>query len=154
MLNALDAPRKYSVIERRRFKTALKGKSRGAERDTPARVLIVEDNADIRTMMKLILEDAGIQVTALGDGQSASELIENWPAPDLVVMDRMLPLVSGDVLIQRIRADSEWSEVPVVVVSAKARGSEVAEVMFDGANDYVTKPFNTKYFVETIGRYL
>lgn len=154
MLASLESPIGYSEIERRRLSSALRSKRKRSDTDQPARVLVVEDTPDVRKLMKLILEGTGVQVTALGDGQSASEMIENWPAPDLVVMDRMLPFMSGDLLLQRIREDETWCDVPVVVVSAKARGEEVTESMTYGATEYVTKPFNTKHFVEVIGRYV
>ncbi len=154
MLGTLESPRGYSAIERRRLESALKRKRNRADSDQPARVLVVEDTPDVRKLMKFILEGSGVQVTTLGDGQSASEMIENWPAPDLVVMDRMLPYMSGDDLLQRIREDETWCDVSVVVVSAKASGDEVSESMAFGANEYVTKPFNSKHFVEVVGRYV
>ncbi len=153
-MGSVESPRGYGAIERRRLQSALRSRRRREDTDQPARVLVVEDTPDIRKLIKCILEGAGVQVTALGDGQSACEMIENWPAPDLVVMDRMLPYMSGDLLLQRIRENETWGEVPVVVVSAKARGEEVSESMASGANEYVTKPFNAKHFVEVIGRYV
>lgn len=153
-MGSVESPRGYGAIERRRLQSALRSKRRRQDGDQPARVLVVEDTPDIRKLIKCILEGTGVQVTALGDGQSASEMIENWPAPDLVVLDRMLPYLSGDLLLQRIREDPAWCDVPVVVVSAKARGEDVSESMAYGANEYVTKPFNSKHFVEIIGRYV
>ena len=154
MLNTLNAPSSYSNIAKRRLAKAGAPAGGKGEHDDPPRVLLVEDTPDVRKLIKFILEDTGMQVTALGDGQSASEMIDNWPAPDLVVMDRMLPFISGDDLIKRIRSDETWAEVPVIVVSAKARGDQVAESLMEGADDYVTKPFNPSHLIEVVGRYI
>lgn len=154
MIDALNSPNSYSRIAKRRLAKAINRSTDGTDGDQPKRVLVVEDTPDIRKLIKFILEDTGMQVTTLGDGLSASEMIANWPAPDLVVMDRMLPYMSGDALIQRIREDATWANVPVVVVSAKARGDEVAECLMEGADDYVTKPFSPSHFIEVVGRYV
>lgn len=153
MLDLLEAPATLSQIDRRRINTVVRKKVR-REGDAPARVLLVEDTADVRKLIKFLLQDAGVQVMALGDGRSAAEMIENWPAPDLVIMDRMLPFLSGDELIQQIRASDVWGRVPIVVVSAKARSDDIAQSMADGADDYVTKPFNPKHFAEVIHQYV
>lgn len=153
MIDLLEAPAMRSQIDKRRVDRSSPRKPR-KDGDTPSRVLVVEDTADIRKLLKLVLESSGVQVMALGDGRSAAELIENWPAPDLVVMDRMLPFLSGDELIRQIRASDVWNKVPIVVVSAKARGDDIAQSMADGADDYVTKPFNPKHFAEVVNQYI
>ncbi|MGH1357766.1 MAG: response regulator [Burkholderiaceae bacterium] len=154
MLGLLDAPKTYSSIERRRLQGAVRKKPKRSNPDRPARALVVEDTVDIRRLMNLILEDAGLEVFSVGDGNSAADLIMQWPAPDLVILDRMLPYMSGEQLIKKIRSDELWSEVPVVVVSAKARGDEISEMMMDGADGYITKPFNAKHFVEVVNRFI
>ncbi|MCP5266773.1 MAG: response regulator transcription factor [Burkholderiaceae bacterium] len=120
----------------------------------PANVLLIEDTPDIRELIRFMLETSGMQVLTAGDGRHAIEMIENWPAPDAVVLDRMLPFVSGDELITRIRDDAIWHEVPIVVVSAKARGDDVAAAMRLGADDYVVKPFNPIRLVEVVQGFL
>jgi len=156
MAETLESPTVIPEIQRRRLAAAARFKSplSRTRRAGTGEVLVVEDTPDIRRLMKIVLENFGMRVTMLGDGQSAADLIEMVPAPDLVIMDRMLPYVSGDQLIDKIRADQQWASVPVVVVSAKARGSDVAESLHSGANDYVTKPFNSKHFMEVVSRYI
>lgn len=154
MLDLLEAPKTYSNIERRRLQGAVRKKPNRINPDQPARALVVEDTVDIRRLMNLILEDAGVEVCSVGDGSSAAELITQWPAPDLVILDRMLPYLSGDELIRKIRNDEMWREVPVVVVSAKVRGDEISEMMMEGADGYITKPFNAKHFVEVVNRFI
>ncbi len=154
MLDLLEAPKTYSSIERRRLQGAVRKKPNRTNPDQPARALVVEDTVDIRRLMNLILEDAGVEVCSVGDGNSAADLIAKWPAPDLVILDRMLPYLSGEELIRKIRSDDMWREVPVVVVSAKARGDEITEMMMEGADGYITKPFNAKHFVEVVNRFI
>ena len=89
-----------------------------------------------------------------GDGRSALELIECWPAPDVILLDRMLPFVDGDELLRRIRAEPSWAHVPIVVVSAKAREEEIAQAMAAGANEYITKPFSPMHVMKVLERYL
>ncbi|MFK7963032.1 MAG: response regulator [Burkholderiaceae bacterium] len=157
MVETLESPNVMPEIQKRRLAAAARYKKAPPVREKrggTGEVLVVEDTPDIRRLMKIVLETFGMQVTMLGDGQSAADMIDMNQAPDLVIMDRMLPYVSGDKLIEKIRADQEWNEVPVVVVSAKARGSDVAESLHSGANDYVTKPFNSKHFMEVVSRYV
>ncbi|MEZ5650441.1 MAG: response regulator [Burkholderiaceae bacterium] len=122
--------------------------------DRPRRVLLIEDTPDIRTLLRFLLQSSGIQVMAVGDGRSALELIECWPAPDVILLDRMLPFVDGDELLRRIRAEPSWAHVPIVVVSAKAREEEIAQAMAAGANEYITKPFSPMHVMKVLERYL
>ena len=128
------------------------GQARTTER--PRRVLLIEDTPDIRTLLRFLLQSSGIQVMAVGDGRSALELIECWPAPDVILLDRMLPFVDGDELLRRIRAEPTWAHVPIVVVSAKAREEEIAQAMAAGANEYITKPFSPMHVMKVLERYL
>jgi len=117
------------------------------------RVLIVEDSADIRNLLRFLLQSIGVQVMAVGDGQSALELIESWPAPDVILMDRMLPYVDGDDLVRAIRKEPTWANVPVVVVSAKAHTEEVAHMMAIGADEYITKPFSAATVLKVVEKH-
>ncbi|MEZ5740350.1 MAG: response regulator [Burkholderiaceae bacterium] len=130
--------------------------SNSVERQTeqPHRALLIEDTPDIRTLLRFPLQNSGIQVMAVGDGRSALELIECWPAPDVILLDRMLPFVDGDELIRRIRSEPTWAHVPIVIVSAKARDEDIAEAMGAGANEYITKPFSPMHVMKVLERHL
>lgn len=134
--------------------SAIHARPRRKEGGPPPRIVVVEDTPDIRKLMRFMLERTGAQVLSVGDGQSAADMIDNWPAPDLIVLDRMLPFVSGDDLIRRIRADETWRHVPIVVVSAKARREDIAQSLSEGADDYLTKPFSPTQFMQTVERYV
>ena len=119
-----------------------------------SRVLIIEDTPDIRNLLRFLLQSTGIQVMAVGDGKSAMELIECWPAPDVILLDRMLPYIDGDQLLRAIRAEPTWSHVPIIVVSAKAQSEEIAEAMAAGATEYITKPFSPVQVMKVMEKYL
>ncbi len=102
-----------------------------------ARVLIVEDDGDVRAMLRLLLEDDGYVVTEAADGETAiaRTLAE---MPDLVLLDLRLPGRHGLEVCRLVR---QRSNVPILVVSAQADSVDVVSALEGGADDYVTKPF-------------
>jgi DNA-binding response OmpR family regulator len=107
---------------------------------TPAHVLVVEDDPTVREVVVRYLERDGLDVTAVGDGESALvEAARRWP--DLVVLDLMLPQLDGFEVCRRLRATA-----PVPVIMLTARGDEDDRVMGLelGADDYVSKPFSPR----------
>jgi len=101
------------------------------------RVLLVEDDASIREIATLGLEQAGFRVTASGDGRDALVRFRHQPF-DLVVLDVMLPSLDGLEVCREIRRDSQ---TPIVMLSARSELSDVVVGLELGADDYVTKPF-------------
>jgi two-component system response regulator RegX3 len=106
---------------------------------------VVEDEPRIREIIALYLDRAGFQVHTTGDGRAALEAFDANP-PDLVVVDLLLPGLTGEALISAIR---EVSDVPIVVASAKRADEDRIDAFHLGADDYVTKPFNP---VELVAR--
>jgi Response regulators consisting of a CheY-like receiver domain and a winged-helix DNA-binding domain len=107
------------------------------------RVLIVEDDREIRGLLKDFLEENKYEVSEAKDGNVASELINNEKY-DIILMDMMLPFKSGDILIQELRElkDTAKSSTPVIVLSAKTMKDTRLEVLRMGADDYIIKPFD------------
>lgn len=107
------------------------------------RVLVVEDDGEIRTLLKNYLQENGFEVVEAKDGRVASQLIEEEHY-DIILMDMMLPYKSGDILIQELRdcKDKENSRTPVIVLSAKTMKDTRLEVLRMGADDYIIKPFD------------
>ncbi|CAM5323396.1 histidine kinase OS=Streptomyces cyaneofuscatus OX=66883 GN=G3I52_03160 PE=4 SV=1 [Streptomyces cyaneofuscatus] len=105
-----------------------------------ARVLIADDNADMREYLSRLLRGAGYQVHAVDDGQQALEAIRAG-APDLVVSDVMMPRLNGLSLVRALRTDSRTASVPVVLLSARAGQEASIEGLRSGADDYLVKPF-------------
>jgi len=108
-----------------------------------ARVLLVEDEADIRELIRYSLAQAGLEVEEAGDGAEALEKLHAF-APDLIVLDLMLPGMPGLEACQRLRSRADTARLPIMVVSAKANPSDRALGLAMGANDYVTKPFSPR----------
>lgn len=102
-----------------------------------AKILVVEDDADINRLLSTLLRQKGYQTTAAFSGSEAKLLLaaEDY---DLVLLDLMLPGIPGDTLLQDIRSRSV---VPVIVISALADTQEKIATLQDGADDYITKPF-------------
>ena len=110
--------------------------------NAPAReAVVVEDDADIAQLLRFIVEREGFSVTLCPDGRAAGERIAAAAAPALVILDVMLPYASGFDLLAAIRKSPSWSKVPVLMLTAKSRESDVVRALDGGANDYVTKPF-------------
>jgi DNA-binding response OmpR family regulator len=108
-----------------------------------ARVLLVEDEVDIRELIRYSLAQAGLDVEEASDGAEALDKLRAF-APDLVVLDLMLPGMPGLEVCQRLRSRAETARLPIMVVSAKSNASDKALGLAMGADDYVTKPFSPR----------
>ena len=107
------------------------------------KVLIVEDDREIRSLLKNFLLENEFEVAEAKDGNAASTLIAEEEY-SIILMDMMLPYKSGDVLIKELRSlkDSARSKTPVIVLSAKTMKDTRLEVLRMGADDYIIKPFD------------
>lgn len=120
------------------------------------KVLIVDDELYVRTLLEQALEElenAGVELILAGDGAEAWDVVRS-ERPDLVVLDVMIPTVSGFEVCQRIKGDAELANIHVMLLTSKSqemdrlRGAEV------GANEYVTKPFDPDALSERIAAVL
>ncbi|MDQ0486154.1 SpoIIE family protein phosphatase [Streptomyces sp. SID8376] len=105
-----------------------------------ARVLVADDNADMREYLTRILTAGGYEVTAVTDGVEALDAARRR-TPDLVVSDVMMPRLDGLELVSRLRGDSRTASVPVLLLSARAGQEASIEGLRAGADDYLVKPF-------------
>jgi DNA-binding response OmpR family regulator len=117
------------------------------------KVLIADDEPNIVTALEFLLGRAGYEVRCAANGDEALALIESF-APDLVLIDIMMPGKSGYEVCQRIRERPEWRHVKIVMVSAKGRDAEISKGMSLGADLYVTKPFSTQELIAAVDRLL
>ncbi len=106
----------------------------------PARVLVADDNADMRQYLTNLLRTAGYDVTGVADGQLALEAIRS-DLPDLVISDVMMPRLDGLQLLAALRKDSRTAALPVLLLSARAGQEASIEGLSAGADDYLVKPF-------------
>lgn len=106
------------------------------------RVLVVEDEGEIRQLVVLHLKREGFEVDAVGDGEEARQLVSTRHY-DLIVLDWMLPSLSGLELTRWVRRRSNATKTPILFVTAKTEPEHVATGLDAGADDYLTKPFDT-----------
>lgn len=102
-----------------------------------SRILIVEDEKKIARFLELELTHEGYEVQTAGDGRSGLEQAQSWQ-PDLLILDLMLPELSGIEVCRRLRHDSD---VPIIMLTAKDDVSDKVMGLDMGADDYMTKPF-------------
>ncbi len=119
---------------------------------SPARVLLVDDNADMREYLTRILSEH-VQVEAIADGAAALAAAQER-VPDLVLTDVMMPGLDGFELLKALRADSRTREVPIILLSARAGEESVVEGLEAGADDYLIKPFSAQELVSRVNAHL
>lgn len=112
-------------------------------------VLVVEDEADLAELLRYNLEREGYLARSVSDGRLALAEIRRQP-PDLLILDRMLPGVSGDDIISQIKREPRTSSVPVLMLTAKAEESDELVGFALGADDYVAKPFSMKLLLARV----
>ena len=117
------------------------------------KILIVDDEPNIVLPLEFLMRKQGHEVQVALDGDEALDAIGAF-APDLVLLDVMLPRRSGYEICQTLREEPAWRHIKIVLLTAKGRDVEVAKGMAVGADDYVTKPFSTHELVERVERLL
>jgi DNA-binding response OmpR family regulator len=108
-----------------------------------ARILVADDDVDIRELVEFKLSTLGHVVVTVGDGAAAIDACQS-DRPDLAVLDVMMPGVSGLDAIRAIRADPALADLPVILLTARAQESDVETGFESGADDYITKPFSPR----------
>ena len=112
-------------------------------------ILIADDDADIRDLVAFKLEQAGFDVTAVDNGLSALAAANEAP-PDLVVLDVMMPGLSGIDVCRALRAEASTAQLPVILLTARAQEGDVEVGFGAGADDYVVKPFSPRELVSRV----
>jgi DNA-binding response OmpR family regulator len=119
----------------------------------PRSVLVVDDEANVLLSLEFLMKKAGYDVRTARDGEEA--LAEMRKArPDLVLLDVMMPKRNGFDVCETIRANPDWKDVRVVLLTAKGRDVERKKGLAVGADDYITKPFSTREVVERVSGWL
>ena len=113
------------------------------------RVLVVDDEYDIRYLVQAALEHC--EVLTAADGPSALALLRH-AAIDAVLLDVMMPGMDGFGVLRRIRADDQYRDLPVIMLTAKAGEHDHVRAFRDGADAYLTKPFGVEDLDETLAR--
>lgn len=116
-------------------------------------VLIADDEPNIVISLEFLLKQAGYRVVVAHDGQEALEAIQR-ETPNLVLLDVMLPRLSGFDVCQKIRENPDWRDMRVLMLTAKGREVEVSKGLALGADAYITKPFSTQELLAEIESHL
>jgi len=116
-------------------------------------ILVAEDDADIRNLVAYRLERDGHDVTAVADGLAALEHLAIAPV-EVVILDVMMPGMSGIDAARAIRADERLADVPIILLTARTQESDVAQGYAAGADDYVAKPFSPRELSLRVGAVL
>lgn len=112
-------------------------------------ILVVEDEAPIREMLQFSLSRAGFTVHEAADARSAQDMI-NKTLPDLVLLDWMLPGISGVELAGKIRQAARTRDIPIIMLTARGEEESKIRGLEAGADDYITKPFSNQELVARI----
>ena len=118
-----------------------------------ATVLVVEDDPTILQLLEVNFEMEGFTVVRAEDGLLGLEAARS-KRPDVIVSDVMMPNMSGLEMVAELKADPDTAGIPVILLSAKAQGSDVRQGIEAGADDYVTKPFEPLDLIDRVNSLL
>ncbi len=116
-------------------------------------ILVVEDEPNIVLSLQFLMKKAGFEVRVARDGVEALAAVEER-APDLMLLDVMIPKRDGYDVCQTVRANPEWQGIYIIMLTAKGREVDREKGIALGANDYVTKPFSTRDLTEKVKQLL
>ncbi len=117
------------------------------------KILLADDEEDIRTIVRALLESEGHTVILAYDGLAAIDLARS-EQPDLILLDVMMPVADGYEVCTRLRAESETKHIPIIMLSAMAQTDAIDRGLSAGAKEYITKPFDPIRLGEVIDRVL
>jgi DNA-binding response OmpR family regulator len=117
----------------------------------PKSVLVVEDEPNIVLSLEFLMKQAGYAVHVVTDGEQALQAVEKSP-PDLILLDVMIPKRDGYDVCQTIRANPDWKNIRIIMLTAKGREAEKEKGLALGADDYITKPFSTRELTELVDK--
>jgi len=113
------------------------------------KILIADDEPNIVVSLEFLMRQQGYAVKVVSAGDEALAAVAEF-APDLILLDVMMPRMSGYDVCQKVRENPAWAAIKIVMLSAKGRDIEVTKGMAVGADAYVTKPFATKDLVAKV----
>jgi len=117
------------------------------------KIVVVDDDVYVRQLLQQLLEDfkaSGVKLFYAQNGIAAWELIQT-EKPDLILLDLMLPGISGYELCRRIRSDRALAAIHIIVLTARGQSADETKGLKLGADEYVTKPFNNQHLIQLIG---
>ncbi|WAK01903.1 phosphate regulon transcriptional regulator PhoB [Methylobacter sp. YRD-M1] len=113
------------------------------------KILVVEDEDAIRGMLMMVLEQAGFTPIAAADAEEAQRVLDD-NLPDLILLDWMLPGISGVEWARRLKKDQTYRELPIILLTARGEEEDKVKGLEIGADDYMTKPFSPKELIARV----
>lgn len=117
------------------------------------KVLIADDELRLRKVIALYMSKCGYEIVEAGNGETAVELAKE-NKPDAIILDVMMPAMTGLEATKKLREMPEFSKTPIVLLTANASEDDIKAGLEAGASKYVTKPFSPKELVETIDNFV
>lgn len=114
------------------------------------RVLLIDDDFALQNLVEALLKSIGIEVIRAGSAAEGAAVLHQKPLPDLVLLDLMLPDVSGLELLRQMRTKDVFDDLPVVILSALADPTEIREGLDAGADRYITKPYMSSNLTKVV----
>lgn len=113
------------------------------------KILIADDEPNIVISLEYLMKRQGFEVSVARDGQEAIDVAQAF-APDLMLLDVMMPHKSGFEVCQELRSRPEFARLQILMLTAKGRDTDIAKGLALGANGYMTKPFSTRDLVDKV----
>ena len=117
------------------------------------KILIADDEPNIVVSLEFLMKQKGYIVRVVTNGEDALRAVGEF-GPDLILLDVMMPRLSGYDVCQKVRENPAWAGIRIIMLSAKGRDVEVNKGMAVGADAYVTKPFSTKDLIAQVAQML
>jgi DNA-binding response OmpR family regulator len=117
------------------------------------RILLADDEEDIKTVVTMFLQSEGFEVVTAFDGLDALEKAQS-EKPDLILLDLMMPVLDGYEVCKRLRASEQTANIPVLILTAATQKESRARALRVGAKDYLVKPFEPERLLEKIQKIL
>jgi len=114
------------------------------------KALIIDDSRAMRSILRGILADLGLEVVEASDGSEAVGLLEGDPSFDLALVDWNLPEMSGLEVVNRVRSDSRFDQLKLLMVTTETELQRVVQALEAGANEYIMKPFDREMLLEKL----
>jgi len=113
------------------------------------KILIVDDEPDVASLLTLLLRSQGYEAVVASDGRQGLELARK-ENPDLIILDIMLPGLDGYKIARMLKFDESYSHIPIIMLTAKVQEKDKALGLETGADEYLTKPFDTQLLLKKV----
>ena len=118
--------------------------------DAKARILVVDDDPSLQKLVRSLLLRAGMEPLSAMDAADAAQALRQRPLPNVLVLDLMLPDISGITFLRQLRSKKTFDDMPVIILSAMADPDTIREGLDSGADRYLTKPYLANNLIKTV----